>query len=447
MVTDTALSHGKELTITRVLNAPIELVWKVWTEPDHIKNWWGPNGFTNTIFEMDVNTGGNWDFIMHGPDGKDYKNKSIFREIVKHKRIVYEHITVPKFIATVNFTPQGKKTLLEWSMLFDTVEERDKTVKTFKADMGLKQNIFKLEGYLRGVSSEKEMTLTRVINAPRELVFKAWTDPAQLEKWWGPKDFTNPLCNVDARPGGEILIHMQAPDKTVYPMDGEFHEIVEPEKLVFTTAALDKNSNRLFEVLNTVIFSDENGGTRISMHAAISKITEEAKPYLDGMNEGWNQSIDRLGELVSNKNENGEPPVILERIFNAPVENVWKALTDINQMKQWYFPQLENFKPEQGFETQFNVHHEGKDFLHIWKVKDVVPKKKISLEWKYAGYPGSSLLSFELFPEGAKTRLVLTHEGLGSFMPGKYPELEKKNFVAGWTSFMDKGLKEFLEKQ
>ena len=332
-------------------------------------------------------------------------------------------------------------------MLFDTVEERDKTVKTFKADMGLKQNIFKLEGYLRGVSSEKEMTLTRVINAPRELVFKAWTDPAQLEKWWGPKDFTNPLCNVDARPGGEILIHMQAPDKTVYPMDGEFHEIVEPEKLVFTTAALDKNSNRLFEVLNTVIFSDENGGTRISMHAAISKITEEAKPYLDGMNEGWNQSIDRLGELVSNKNENGEPPVILERIFNAPVENVWKALTDINQMKQWYFPQLENFKPEQGFETQFNVHHEGKDFLHIWKVKDVVPKKKISLEWKYAGYPGSSLLSFELFPEGAKTRLVLTHEGLGSFMPGKYPELEKKNFVAGWTSFMDKGLKEFLEKQ
>jgi len=446
MVTDTVLSPGKELTITRVLNAPIELVWKVWTEPDHIKNWWGPNGFTNTIFEMDVHPTGNWDFIMHGPDGKDYKNKSIFREIVKHKRIVYEHITGPKFIATVNFTPQGKKTLLEWSMLFETEEERDKTVKTFKADIGLKQNIFKLEGYLKSVSSEKEMTLTRVVNAPREMVFKAWTEPAQLEKWWGPKDFTNPLCNVDARPGGEILIHMQAPDKTVYPMDGEFHEIVAPEKLVFTTAALDKNGNRLFEVLNTVIFSDENGGTKINLHAAVSNITEEGKPYIDGMNEGWNESLDRLSELLSKKNENEEQRVVLERVFNAPVEKVWRALTDIGQMKQWYFPQLENFKPEEGFETQFNVHHEGKDFLHIWKVKEVVPAKKISLEWKYAGYPGNSLLSFELFPDETKTRLVLTHEGLSSFKPGKYPELGKKNFVAGWTSFMDKGLKEFLEK-
>ena len=282
MVTDTVLSPEKELTITRVLNAPIELVWKVWTDPDHIKNWWGPNGFTNTIFGMDLKPGGVWEFIMHGPDGKDYKNKSIFKEIIKHERIVYEHVTGPKFQATVKFTQQGKKTLLEWQMLFDTAEERDKTVKTFKADVGLKQNIFRLEGYLRSVSSEKEMTLTRVVNAPREMVFKAWTDPGQLQKWWGPKGFTNPVCNADAIPGGEILIHMQAPDKTIYPMAGEFHEIVEPEKLVFTAAALDKNGNRLFEVLNTVTFSDENGKTKISLHAAVSNITEEGRPYLDG---------------------------------------------------------------------------------------------------------------------------------------------------------------------
>ena len=383
---------------------------------------------------------------MHGPDGKDYNNKSVFREIIKHKRIVYDHVTAPKFQTPIDFTPQGKKTLLEWRMVFDTEEEKDRTVKTFKADIGLKQNVFKLEGYLRGVSSEREMTLTRVISAPREMVFKAWTDEAQLEKWWGPKDFTNPICNVDARPGGEILIHMQAPDKTVYPMDGEFHEIVEPEKLVFTSAALDNDGNRLFEVLNTVIFSDENGKTKISLHAAVSNITEAGRPYLDGMNQGWNQSIDRLGNLVEAKYESEDPPVTIERVYNASVEKVWDAITDINQMKQWYFPQLENFKPEKDFETQFNVHHEGRDFMHVWKVKEVLPLKKISLEWKYAGYPGNSLVSFELFPEGNKTRLVLTHEGIQSFMPGSYPELAKKNFIGGWTSFMDKGLKEFLEK-
>ena len=445
MVTDTVLSPGRELTITRVLNAPIELVWKVWTDPDHIKNWWGPNGFTNTIFEMNVKPGGNWEFIMHGPDGKDYKNKSVFREIIKHKRIVYEHLTGPKFKTTIDFTAQGKNTLLEWRMVFDTAEERDKTVKTFKADIGLKENIFKLEGYLRSVSPEKEMKLTRMINAPRELVFRAWTDPAEVKKWWGPKDFTNPVCNVDATPGGEILIHMQAPDKTIYPMDGEFHEIVEPERLVFTTAALDKNGNRLFEVLNTVTFADENGKTKISLYAVVSNITEEGRPYIDGMNEGWNQSIDRLAELVE-KNAEQDSPVVIERIFNSPVEKVWKAITDISQMKQWYFPQLEDFQPEKGFETQFNVHHEGKDFLHIWRVKDVVPLKKISVEWKYAGYPGNSLVSFELFPQGDKTRLVLSHEGIESFMPGKYPELGKKNFTEGWTAFIDKALQEFLQK-
>ena len=444
MATDTVLSPDKELTITRVLNAPIDLVWKVWTDPDHIKNWWGPNGFTNTIFEMDVKPGGNWEFIMHGPDGKDYKNKSIFKEIIKHKRIVYEHLTGPKFRATIEFTPQGRKTLLEWQMVFDTPEERDKTVKTFKADVGLKQNIFKLEGYLKNVSSEKVMTMTRTIKASGEILFKAWIDPEQLKKWWGPKGFTNPVCNADATPGGEILIHMQAPDKTIYPMGGEFHEIVEPERLVLTTAALDKNGNRLFEVLNTVTFSDENAKTKLSLHAAVSNITEEGKPYIEGMNDGWIESIDRLAEFVEKSEEN--TAVVLERIFNSPVERVWHAITDINQMRLWYFPQLENFQPEKGFETQFNVHHEGKDFLHIWKVKDVVPMKKISIEWKYKGYPGNSLVSFELFPRGNKTRLLLTHEGIESFMPAKYPELGKKNFMEGWTAFMDNELKQFLEK-
>ncbi len=95
-------------------------------------------------------------------------------------------------------------------------------------------------------------------------------------------------------------------------------------------------------------------------------------------------------------------PLVFERIFNAPAEKVWKAITDLNQMKQWYFPQLENFKHEEGFETQFNVHHEGKDYLHIWKIKEIIPLKKISVEWKYDGYPGNSIVSFEIFHKEIK---------------------------------------------
>jgi uncharacterized protein YndB with AHSA1/START domain len=138
----------RELLITRLLNAPIELVWEVWTDPRHIAQWWGPDGFTNTISEMDIKPGGEWNLVMHGPDGTDYKNKSVFKEIVKHKKIVYEHISGPKFLATIEFEKQGKQTFLKWHMLFESREQFIQTVKTFKADEGLKQNIEKLGRYL-----------------------------------------------------------------------------------------------------------------------------------------------------------------------------------------------------------------------------------------------------------------------------------------------------------
>src|SRR5262245_52411335 len=142
-------TSNRELVISRVFNAPIELVWEAWTNADHIKNWWGPNGFTNTITKMDMKPGGEWDLVMHGPDGTDYKNKSVFKEVVKYRKIVYEHITGPKFVATIEFERQHDKTFLKWHMLFQTEEEFVRTVKTFKANEGLKQNVEKLEGYLK----------------------------------------------------------------------------------------------------------------------------------------------------------------------------------------------------------------------------------------------------------------------------------------------------------
>src|SRR3954469_1547949 len=100
----------REISISRLFNAPIELVWEVWTNPDHIKNWWGPNGFTNTITKMEMKPQGVWELIMHGPDGTDYKNKSVFVNVEKYKQIIYEHSSAPKFTATVTFTAKGKTT-------------------------------------------------------------------------------------------------------------------------------------------------------------------------------------------------------------------------------------------------------------------------------------------------------------------------------------------------
>ncbi len=147
IVTTKTDTSNRGLVITRLLNAPVELVWKVFTEPDHIKNWWGPNGFTNTINKMEVKPNGVWELVMHGPDGTDYKNKSVYQEIIKNEKIVFIHES-PKFTITITFNKQGKKTFLTWRMLFETAEELDKVIKVYKADKGLKQNVDKLETYL-----------------------------------------------------------------------------------------------------------------------------------------------------------------------------------------------------------------------------------------------------------------------------------------------------------
>ena len=140
----------RELSVSRTINAPVALVWEVWTQPEHIANWWGPNGFTNTITRMDVQPGGEWHLVMHGPDGTDFKNKSIFKEIVLHKKIVFQHFN-PTFTTTVQFDEQGDKTHLTWHMLFDSKEEFIAVVKAHNAAEGLKQNVEKLEVYLRGL--------------------------------------------------------------------------------------------------------------------------------------------------------------------------------------------------------------------------------------------------------------------------------------------------------
>ena len=139
--------------------------------------------------------------------------------------------------------------------------------------------------------------------------------------------------------------------------------------------------------------------------------------------------------------------VTLDRTFDAPVEKVWQALTDISKMREWYFPMLEDFKPEVGFTTEFNVVKDGKDYLHIWKVVEVIPNKKISYEWRYGGFPGNSLLTFELTSIDGKTRLVLTHDHLESFEGDIHPALAPSNFLQGWTYFMNIGLPEWIGKQ
>jgi uncharacterized protein YndB with AHSA1/START domain len=145
----------------------------------------------------------------------------------------------------------------------------------------------------------KEVTLTRVYDAPRDLVWAAWTDPKRMAQWWGPHHFSNPVCTLDVRPGGKILIHMKAPDGTVYPMTGTFTEIAKPERLVFTACAEGLDGTKYLESATEVTFEDQGGRTRLTVKARAKGLHPMAPQMLAGMDAGWSQSLERLGALMA----------------------------------------------------------------------------------------------------------------------------------------------------
>ena len=139
-----------------------------------------------------------------------------------------------------------------------------------------------------------------------------------------------------------------------------------------------------------------------------------------------------------------QQPFVIERNYNAPINKVWKAITDKDQMKQWYFD-LADFKPEPGFEFSFDSGKENKVYHHICKIIEVVPHKKLKYSWRYEGYEGMSYVTFELFDEGETTKVKLTHEGLETF-PQNNQDFAKESCAQSWTYILVTSLQAFLEK-
>lgn len=139
-----------------------------------------------------------------------------------------------------------------------------------------------------------------------------------------------------------------------------------------------------------------------------------------------------------------QEPFVIERTYNATIDKVWKAITNKEQMKEWYFD-IAEFKLEHGFEFTFDGENEGWKYKHLCKITEVIPNKKLSYSWRYDGYEGISYVSFELFVEGEGTRVKLIHEGLESFAQNG-PDFQKESFAAGWTYILGTSMKNFVEK-
>lgn len=145
----------------------------------------------------------------------------------------------------------------------------------------------------------EEIVITRTFNAPREVVFAAWTDPQHLARWWGPRGFTCPRCELDARPGGLIRIDMRAPNGTIYPMSGVYLEILRPERLTYTAGAMDARGAQLFEFLHVVTFAERDGKTTLVMKTRLVKTTAEAAKYIGGFEAGMTQSLEKLADQLA----------------------------------------------------------------------------------------------------------------------------------------------------
>ncbi len=159
-----------------------------------------------------------------------------------------------------------------------------------------------IKGVIKMANDRKDLVITRIFNVPRDKVWKAWTDPKLLKRWWGPKGVTNPTCEWDARPGGKINIVMLAGKELgsfagqKWPMTGTFHEVTPQRRLVYTANALDDVKDILIETENTIDFKELGSRTKMRLHIAVTKADAKAGMALQGMEMGWNQSIDKLDE-------------------------------------------------------------------------------------------------------------------------------------------------------
>lgn len=297
-MTNNADTSNREIMLTRLLDAPRELVWKVWTEPEHLARWWGPNGFTITSYEQQLKVGGMWRFMMHGPDGKDYPNRITFLEVVKPERLVYKHtddeIGSIRFEVIVTFEKEGKKTRLTMKTIFESPAVLEKVVREYGAIEGGQQTISRLEQHLSSLINTPEQDRTiisqRTVQAPRELIWKAWTEPEYLAQWWGPNGFTNTFHLFELKPGGVWEFVMHGPDGVDYKNKSMFLALEAPSRII-----LDHISPPRF--LINVTFEDRNGDTHIVFRQLFETAEECARirVFAGPANE---ENFDRLEKVL-----------------------------------------------------------------------------------------------------------------------------------------------------
>jgi uncharacterized protein YndB with AHSA1/START domain len=268
----------------------------MFTKPEHLKQWWGCSMQQNVSIEMDVRVGGTYRFVGKTADGNLVPFKGEYKEIDPPNRIVFTEIFDVDMarehpsVVTTTFTEADGKTTMHCLVRYDSKQTRDIVLST-GMEHGAAASYDEIERMLGELA---QFTITREFAAPRTLVWKAWTDPSQFAKWYGPRGFSIPRCDFDVRAGGAIRTDMAAPNGATMTTLGEFREVVEPERLVFT----QRSDAMGFEMLNTVTLSERGGKTQMTLHVQVLR-GAMSKQGRDGAHNGWSQAFDKLDKLVA----------------------------------------------------------------------------------------------------------------------------------------------------
>jgi uncharacterized protein YndB with AHSA1/START domain len=312
-----------EMVITHKFDAPRELVYKIYTDPNSIPDWWGPRNLTTEVDKMELRPGGIWRYIQHDPQNNIFAFHGVYHSLEPNKQIIstfeWEGMPGHVILVTTTFEDQGNRTIVTQQNVFQSVQDRDGMMQqgmeqgTIEGDERFSELLARIyNGPGMGAQIERRedstgcINVTRVFDAPPELVWDLWTDPNQYMCWWGPKDFTSPYAKFDLHVGGKYLSCMRGPDGKEYWDTGTYEEIIEPRRIVYTDTFADENGNEVppsyygmrgdkpIEMAVEVTLENFGGKTRMMVeHCGLPE-----GEMLDQAREGWNQSFDKLARCL-----------------------------------------------------------------------------------------------------------------------------------------------------
>lgn len=302
-----------ELYLTRTYDAPVKTVWEAWTDPKQAAQWWGPRGFTITTHGKELKPGGYWAYTMHGPDGTNYENKTIYHEVEEYSRLVYDHggndDRPPLFRVTVVFSEKNGQTKMEMTMALSTPEAAQE-IKKFIKKAGGEATWDRLSEYLEKQNSGKEnFVINRSFEAPLETVFDAWTDPKVISQWLPPTGTRMEFLKADVKPGGSTFFYMTNDQGLKFFGRTQYLEISKPNRIIYVQQFCDENEGisrhplapTWPEAMLTFVTFHEEGPNR-------TRITVNCEPYGNytaeeistfvkargGMTQGWTGSFDKF---------------------------------------------------------------------------------------------------------------------------------------------------------